>query len=442
MSHAIPKYKCGYRLCNKSVRGLKPKRKYCTPSHSTKEAYLRSHPEARNNQLVEKNVKRGRPAIKDRICAYPSCKERINHLRANAKFCENPKHNTDSRKAKIRSDNRKTHIAFEKRHGIVRDKQIFNRKVKASDTSKGVEFTGQQLIYENYKEPLRAIENGKGYGYYGTIAITDDHKLVQCHICGNLFPNVGSHLRKHKISAYKYKEVYGLRSSAALMSEPERTRHQALIVGNLPVVKGGELPIWLQEYNRKVQNGEIKHIGTKRREGAFPLQKRNEIGKCPDQVLEKIRELADILGRAPSYAEFRDHYNYEYLGSIAFQHGSFTEAVHKLGLKTARDLRQPDNEELLQELRDFNDKYGRVPTKTDFERGLVGHPRSMYWRRFGTLNNARVEAGLNAILPMPFGQQIILTPEAYQEYRAGRYDPKSQSKEAVRQRDRRKKLSV
>jgi hypothetical protein len=438
VSSTLPKYKCGYRLCTKSVRGMKPKRKFCTPQHAQKEQYLAKHPEARGNQLVEtKPVKQGRPAIKKRICEYPTCRVDISDRTPSKRFCADSKHNAVRARALTKKLNFKKRMNFEKSHGIVRNKQVFNRDAHVSPMSRGVEFTDQALIYENYKEPLKPIEKGKGYGYYGTIAITDDKQYVQCHICGNLYPNVGMHLRKHKIKAADYKERFGLRAMAALMSEPERERHQRAVVGgNHPVVGKGELPTWLQEYNAKVQRGEIIHPGTKRKEGGMSLQKRNEIGKCPDQVLEKIRELADKLGRAPSYEEFRDHYKYEYLGSIKFQHGSFSAAVHKLGLKTAAEIKSPDSDLLLQRLIDFHDEHGRIPTKSDFERGLVGYPRSMYWRRFGSLNNARVEAGLNAILPMPFGQQLEMTPEAYLEYKAGHNSPLSNSRSAVNKRKR------
>lgn len=317
-------------------------------------------------------------------------------------------------KAEVRKINREKKKRYYERHGIKFDKTIRNRN--AAPSRSGVEFTSQTLLYENYKEPLKPIKNGKGFGYYGTLALTSDKKYVQCHICGHLFPSVAAHLRKHKMSAEEYKEMFQLGATTALISEPTRRKLQEAVVPKLQTSITGELPPWLQEYNRKVQTGEVKHIGSKRREGGLPLERRNELGICPDQVLEKIRELGEELGHTPSVEEFRRKYKGRYTGSIRFQHGSYLKAVKKLGLKSAKELKEPTNEDLLQDLVDFRDTHNRIPMTSDFKRGLL-RPRAMYFRRFGSLNNARIEAGLNAILPLPFGKIIEMSADEYLTYK-------------------------
>lgn len=409
----------------------------------------------KRHESGEKQVKSVKARIKlqlARECAQRGCHESLAFRNARKALCDahagKPlavavKHNSKVRpvkrvtKAELKKTNREKRKRYEAKHGIVRNKTIRARDAKPKENTAGVEYTGQTLLYENYKEPLKAIEKGKGFGYYGTVAITDDKTLVQCHICGHLWPNVGAHLRKHKITATDYKKKYGLAVETALISEPVRERFQKTVVANNPVVQAGKLPEWLAEYNRKVQSGEIKHMahgGT-----SMSLEKRNKLGLCPDQVLEKIREYADELGHAPSYDEFRAHYKGKYYHSIIFQHGSYSAAVKKLGLKTAQELKSPDNETLLQSLRDFHERFARIPTKSDFERGLVGYPRQAYWRRWGSLNNARIEAGLNAVLPMPFGQIVEMTPEAYIEYKGGQNLEKYISPEAIRLRKKREK---
>lgn len=310
---------------------------------------------------------------------------------------------------------------------------IRNRKATPSRQSQGIMFSGQTLLYENYKEPLKKIEKNKGYGFYGTVALTEDKEYVQCHVCGNLFPNVGGHVRKHKITAEEYKETYGLAATTALIGEPLREKLRAKSINNLPSRDG--LPSWLQEYNKKVQSGQIKHPGTKRKEGGLSLQRRNELGLCPDQVLEKIRELADILGHTPSNDEFQAHYEGRYLKSIKFQHGSYLKAVAKLGMKSAKEIKEHTTEQLIQYMQEFHKKYGRIPTTSDINRGLVGATRNTYFHRFGTLNNARIEAGLNAIVSMGFGKVIELSPDEYIAYKAGR----NLTSKAEQQRKRRAK---
>lgn len=172
----------------------------------------------------------------------------------------------------------------------------------------------------------------------------------------------------------------------------------------------------------------------------MPLEKRNKLGLCPDQVLEKIRELADKLGHTPSLIEFNTEYKGRYTGSINFQHGSYLNAVAKLGLKSAKEVKEHTSQELLENLVEFFDKYGRIPMTTDFNRGLLGAARGTYIARFGTLNNARIEAGLNAILPLPFGQKVEMSPEQYLEYKAGQGDYyENLSKDAKRNRGYRKR---
>ena len=69
---------------------------------------------------------------------------------------------------------------------------------------------------------------------------------------------------------------------------------------------------------------------------------------------------------------------------------------------------------------------------SDFNRGLL-RDRGVYNREFGSLNNARVEAGLNAILPMPFGQHIELTPEQYFQYKeTGKIPGYKPTKDAIK----------
>lgn len=313
-------------------------------------------------------------------------------------------------KAVQRKLNREKKKRYYERHGIKFNKNIRNRKVtEISPKTKGVLYDGQHLLYENYKEPLKPIEKSKGYGYYGTVAITSDTKYIQCHLCGNLFENLGGHLRKHKIAASDYKERFGLSLGTSLVSEPVREAMQK----NAVKLFDGKLPDHLVEYNRKVQAGEIKHKAHGR---GMSLEKRNKLGLCPDQVLTKITDLAKELGHTPSSDEFRKHYSGRYMGSIVFQHGSYLKAVKKAGLRSAKEEKEYTTEELITELQDFHKKHKRIPMTSDFNRGLLPS-RNTYFHRFGSLNNARVEAGLNAVLPMPFGQIVEMSPDQYLEYK-------------------------
>lgn len=402
----------------------------------------------RRHESGEKQVKTVKAQIKAQLrrkCAQRGCNESLAfkskvhtecpaHKGKTRTYFANPHKPTRVKKTKaqIKAANKKKKKAFYERHGIKFNKTIRNRVVdKLNKDTKGVLYNGQTLLYENYKEPLKAIEKRKGYGFYGTLAMTDDKQYVQCHICGHLFENVGGHLRIHKITAPDYKDRFELSQSTALVSEPVRERLQRQAVK----IFDGKLPEHLVEYNRKVQSGEIKHTLPKRRTKS--LEWRNKNGLCPDQVLDKIREHADELGRTPSLDEFQKRFGGKYIGSINFQHGSWLKAVAKLDMVSAKANKEYTREDLIEKLQEFHKEHNRIPMTSDFSRGLLP-ARNTYFHKFGTLNNARIEAGLNAVLSMPFGQVIELTPEEYFKYQEGHAIPGKIGESAIARRQYRK----
>lgn len=352
-----------------------------------------------------------------RECALRGCHQTLAFMRSNAVYCSKPHLKAalfkKAHKRPTAKQNREKKERYYANHGIVFNSNI-RRAVTPAKQTDYLSPSSATLIYENYKEPLQPIPKAVGYGYYGTLAQTEDHMYVQCHICGNLFQNVAMHLRLHRIKADAYKDKFQLNKTTVLIADEERERQQREVVRNLRTT----LPAHLVEYNRKVQSGEIKHNPNPRGDRTMSLEERNRRGLCPAQVLEKIMELAEKLGHTPGYEEFQREYHGKYVSSIRYHYGSWTNAVHKCKMTTLGELRHPSKAKLILDLRDFYDKHLRIPMTSDFNRGLL-RDRGVYIREFGSLNNARVEAGLNAVIPMPFGQIIELTPEQYAEYRAG-----------------------
>lgn len=370
-----------------------------------------------------------------RTCKKYGCTESLAFRAASLEYCKpqhakppvvkegHKKYYPNKSKAEIKKLNKLKRQTYYDRHGISFTANI-RRKVSLGQ---GVELGEHVLLYEDYKEPLKRLPKTEGFGYYGTVALSQDRKYVQCHICGNLYKSLGMHIRQHKLTAKAYKTRYGLSVATALVGDSTREAMQNKAVKPFD----GKLPPHLIEYNRKVQQGLIKHMADKPRDD-YSLEWRNKRGLCPDQVLDKIRTLADELGHAPSHDEFRNKYKGRFMGTIRYLHGTYSEAVKKLGLQTANELRSPDKEKLIKELQDFQIEYGRIPMTSDFNRGLL-RDRGVYIRKFGTLNNARIEAGMDAVLPMPFGQIVTLSPQEYADYKAGR----GISSEATKQRNAR-----
>lgn len=378
--------------------------------------------------LINKQLKR--------VCKYKLCDVSLAFEREGKEYCVK-KHEPAQIKL-MKKLNKEKKERYYKKHNITFKKTI-KRKVNsvsgipAEDT----------LLYENYKEPLKKIEKHKGFGYYGTVAITADRTRVQCHACGNMFKSVSTHIPVHGLTAVEYKEMFGLSQQTALIGDGVRENRQKnaneKILGKNPhIFKGMEIPDHLRKYNEKVKSGEIKHKG----KDTWSLERRNIAGNCPEQVLERIKDLADKLGKPPTQEEFDEHYHKRYTSAIYYQHGTFAKAVKKACGSTRAELRHPDTEALLDSLRQFYENHGRVPQTSDFNRGLL-RDRGVYSRKFGSLNNARIEAGLKALLPMPFGPPIELNREQYEEYKAtgvvlGVFKPSDNAIKLRRRRSRNK----
>lgn len=292
------------------------------------------------------------------------------------------------------------------------------------------------LLYEDYKEPLKAVEKGKGFGYMGTLALSADRQYIQCHICGDLYASLGGHLTaRHKTNAEEYKKEFGLSVGTALVGDKYREMRQQKVLNQ--VNKGNGLPEHLIGYNDKRKSGELKREHGSR----LSLEWRNKKGLCPEQVLEKILDLKEILGKTPSADEFNERYKGRYMASIVYQHASWVKAVKKLGMKTRDELRHPDREQLLEDLQNFHRMHNRIPMTSDFNRGML-RDKTVYIRQFGTLNDARIEAGLNAVLPLNFGQIKEVTPEEYFRYKETHGGVRSMTKDAIKARKRRQRIKI
>lgn len=276
--------------------------------------------------------------------------------------------------------------------------KVSTKKFTVSEYSneKGVVYDESQLTLHNYKEPLSPVD--KGYGYYGTISATNDGMYIQCHICGGLYENLGSHLKaKHQLSGKEYKERFGLAFMSALVSENYRNENTKRSL------------LWWNSLSEKEKNHYKKKSRENGRLKSTPQQKQtlealNKNGTCPAQLLEKIKEVAVTLGHTPSKKEFiATTGTQRYVHLIYKTFGSWTNAVEATG-QIPKDknhgkggYRHYEDEELLDYLASFARDNGRVPSYSDFYRNLLP-TLAVYERRWGNLENARQEAGVYEIL--------------------------------------------
>lgn len=259
------------------------------------------------------------------------------------------------------------------------------------------------LVLVNYKEPLKRIASNSGFGYYGAILMTPDGLKMQCHVCGLLFDDVGTHARqKHSLSHTDYREAYMLAKTTALISEgcrESRKNRTLLWLSTLTVEQKAELTAKARAGSRKWRRDNPNALNTAK---PIALETKNKRGTCPDQLLAKINEATTALGHTPSKEQFID-----FCGSQRYVHliyktfGSFKKAVARAGLpayQPAKGGRKPEamrsDEELLDMLLIFWKEEGKVPTETDCRRGFLPHS-DVFRRRFGGMPQARELAGIN-----------------------------------------------
>lgn len=354
-----------------------------------------------------------------RICDFPDCEVSLSYSVRNKRWCD--EHSDEGR----RQNNKRLR---EQRKLSIRPEGY------KSNLSPSIQLTDSMMIlYEDYKEPLKTVSDakGEGYGYMGTLAMSDDREYIQCHICGDLYRALNAHIRlEHTISVPEYKKEFGLSSGTKLIGDSLRYDLQ-----QKRIYRGQ--PEHLKVYVQKLKSGEIKSY----KRSDYSLEWRNKKGLCPDQVLEKILDLKEKIGYIPSYEEFYVEYKGRYVHSIKYLHGSWSKAVHKLGDRTREDLRRHSEEDLIEELKNFQNNHNRIPMTSDFNRGLLTN-KGTFIRKFGTLNNARVAAGMNAVVPMGgrFGNYKEITPEEYVKYSSGHFQ--SQTKDAIKARKRRERIKA
>lgn len=271
-----------------------------------------------------------------------------------------------------------------------RNRNAYHRKFKMD--KRDASFKGALLTLYNYKLPLRKIPDG--HGYYGTLSVTTDGRGVQCHICGRIMSSLGFHINnEHQLSAQDYKKKFQLGPKTALISENTRK-----VMQEKGLRQHLAHPEIVEEMSKIKKPNPAK--GWKK-----SLEQRNREGTCPDQVLDKIKECKEKLGRQPSIVDFMNFCNgsYRYIHLIREMHGSWNNALRMLGMqplpvgatygKPRDHYQRHTKESLIQCLKDYQQVSGKIPTSSDCRRKLIPDYHT-FRRHFGSLTEARKAAGI------------------------------------------------
>lgn len=250
------------------------------------------------------------------------------------------------------------------------------------------------FVIGNYKEPLTSVPGG--YGYLGALVYDKNEEFTQCHICGYFFRWLSFHIkRKHGITSREYRDNFQLNRRTSLLAT--RTRQEFIERSNFTKWTDEQ---WKQHRQRLAANREERcaRLTASNKAGLSQrpksLEQKNIEGRCPEQLLAKIKEIADEIGRTPKRREFIEKYGHGVEQSVEATFGNWGEAVKILGLLPNKPGKIVyDHNSLLHILWNFKQKYGREPMSCDIRTYKL--PSLDTFRKFfGSFIEAKLQAGV------------------------------------------------
>lgn len=251
---------------------------------------------------------------------------------------------------------------------------------KIKQAKRYVRINGEIFLYE-----LKAPFVSSGCSISGGIEYRKYDDTLKCHECGDWYKNLGLHSRNsHGLTAEQYKQKHGMRRKTSLVCE----RMREVCIKNmvsLNAANGGS-PVNQDPQLRERANNALVAAGRGARRSKLTDETRNSKMLCQAQVMARVKDLADSLGRTPSVADLREADLS--VSQVMFSLGcsTATDAMAMCGLVPNRKGESPftgyTEEMCFALLEAFLSSKGRRPTCSDQNRGLFP-PRSVLARLFG-----------------------------------------------------------
>lgn len=119
------------------------------------------------------------------------------------------------------------------------------------------------------------------------------------------------------------------------------------------------------------------------------LEVNKEHSVSEEKLIEDLQEFADELGDIPTKEQMREFGPWS-AKAYDYRFGSWSEALQKCGLRINYGVSE---KQLLEELREFTDELGKIPTIIEMNKLGPWHAGT-YQKHFGSWNDALVEADL------------------------------------------------
>jgi len=190
---------------------------------------------------------------------------------------------------------------------------IKDRKIKY-DSPSGYVHIGKYIL------PFE--KNDAGFGFKGVVIEDFKSGKLQCSICGEWFEQMAMHLNhKHNIDSKEYKKRFGLLLSTALKSKTMRLKQSEI----------------MQKMRRSYRKHRIKfkknNLFAGNRKGIKKApESRNKYGVCDLQIMHKILELGEELGKTPTLTQLKERYGGGFIFHLHKRYGSYIKYCNEAGL--------------------------------------------------------------------------------------------------------------
>lgn len=234
--------------------------------------------------------------------------------------------------------------------------------------------------------PLTEIENG--FGFLGVILRNKVIDKLQCHICGEWFDSLATHVfMAHQMKSREYKTKFGLPNGYGLVNKriSEAFSQRQLTEKNLTHLSKIRTPTHKKVL--KTYKERSLFVSKARRNSSF----QNKLGVCSEQILRRYLIVADIVGRDPTQKDLIE-YDESLWRVIRRRHNdSLNEFRRVHGFNEIKKFPIQDEVKLIAAIRKRAN--GHVPRSSDFR---YGSPNVCTIRKyFGSWSKALVAAGFD-----------------------------------------------
>jgi len=164
-------------------------------------------------------------------------------------------------------------------------------------------------------------ENSTGFGFKGVIIEDFESGKLQCYECGKWFENLPTHIfYAHKLTSNDYKRKFGLLLSTALKSKRIRLNQSEVMI-----------KMRKSNLNNRFKFKKNNSFAGNRKGIKKAEESRNKYGVCDLQIMQKVIELKEELGKTPTLMNLKERYGNAFIFHLYKRYNSYIKYCNKIG---------------------------------------------------------------------------------------------------------------